>query len=689
MCSLIENPPNFGGPPNSHTPKISAYDEAKSHQQISTAMAESTEYSVVLIGSSGGGTATLGHTNPIELLNTVHKELCHLHSDKEEGNICVGLSHAIFVSMCDGSGFDSLKKKDWLPENNSRSGEAAPMAKLYSVGFHNKKNPNSEDQEASERLNVHTIKGPISVINAEAKRLDAKLSKRLRSNHALIAVSSEPTIIHANSLRSCSKQSIPVTGSGGTSISHIAELYDLPIIGAQGSVASTTLTKARGWAMGLAREWGMTYDPKHNFQDGSRSDNTTEEEGQETTPQETNPMPSLKSILEAALPSFLFVCVVLRFFGSSVGDDRSSMIAEIEYSLRYIVPGVTCSILAATSRHSPSTNRSSQDQSTILMASALAGILASASASKLDDIHEGGSALAGLIAGASIPLALSTVSNLCVKYHITATMTNIVCGGGVGIIVGMIIYLSSIAHVLSIITGWLRCLIRWRRITIPDTNIPVSIVASALVYIQNMWYCFASSSSMSKFVYAQEIQSNELLPIPRGLGFVYGCIFVYGSKIGWYHSIFLPLIMLEMDSSTGHNAASLLGAIDLCTLVMVCAGICGGNLLFPYRRLDGNTSISWQALRTNILCGDFIEACYPSMEKSRVINVAAYLAAGISTEMIVCQRLLSSAYMPLPLSILISNNRWGMIAASSLAIGISFAGTLTANKFDSIMKKRD
>ena len=31
--------------------------------------------SVLLIGSSGGGTATLGHTDPVELLTTVHREL--------------------------------------------------------------------------------------------------------------------------------------------------------------------------------------------------------------------------------------------------------------------------------------------------------------------------------------------------------------------------------------------------------------------------------------------------------------------------------------------------------------------------------------------------------------------------------------------------------------------------------------
>jgi hypothetical protein len=314
------------------------------------------------------------------------------------------------------------------------------------------------------------------------------------------------------------------------------------------------------------------------------------------------------------------------------------------------------------------------------MASTLAGILASASASKLDGHGEGGSALAGLIAGASIPLAMSKVSNLCVKYHITATMTNVVCGGGVGILVGLIMHFSGVANSLSILTGWVRCLIRWRRIILPETcNVPVMILAGALTYLQSKWYDFASIPSMSKFVYAQEIKdSTDLLPIPRGVGLAYGCIFVYGSKVGWYHSIFLPLIILEMDSSTGKNAASLLGAIDECTLVMVCAGICTGNWAMRF----GNSSLSWQALKTNILCGDFIEACYSSMERSNVINATAYLAAGISTEIIVCQRLLSSAYFPLPLSILISNDRQGMVAASSIAFGICLIGTLISNKLE-------
>eukprot|EP00585_Thalassiosira_rotula_P007191 CAMPEP_0196156122 /NCGR_PEP_ID=MMETSP0910-20130528/41782_1 /TAXON_ID=49265 /ORGANISM="Thalassiosira rotula, Strain GSO102" /LENGTH=63 /DNA_ID=CAMNT_0041420481 /DNA_START=21 /DNA_END=209 /DNA_ORIENTATION=- len=35
-------------------------------------------FSVAVIGSSGGGTATLGHTDSIELLTTIHQELLRI-----------------------------------------------------------------------------------------------------------------------------------------------------------------------------------------------------------------------------------------------------------------------------------------------------------------------------------------------------------------------------------------------------------------------------------------------------------------------------------------------------------------------------------------------------------------------------------------------------------------------------------
>lgn len=50
-----------------------------------------------------------------------------------------------------------------------------------------------------------------------------------------------------------------------------------------------------------------------------------------------------------------------------------------------------------------------------------------------------------------------------------------------------------------------------------------------------------------------------------------GCLMCYGSKVGWYHRLFLPIIVLELAGGTG---GSIWGSIDLCALCMVAAGEC-------------------------------------------------------------------------------------------------------------------
>jgi len=268
-------------------------------------------------------------------------------------------------------------------------------------------------------------------------------------------------------------------------------------------------------------------------------------------------------------------------------------------------------------------------------------------------------------------------------------MTNIICGGGVGMLVGSMIHISGIAHALALITGMIRCVIRWRKLMLAGASdslyisslpaillLPYGLVNNWLLpmvlYIQDWWLHLASHPSLSILFHEYDpglICTEHLLPVPIGLGFLYGCIFVYGSKIGWYHSLFLPLILIEMDGASRGEEASLLGAIDECTLVMVCAGICSGNLILPFKqkndkmegnRGSGNASLSWQALKTNIFCGDFIEAAYPSMERSSIINVCGYIAAGLSTEVLMKRSVLSTAYLPLPIAIWISHDRIGM-----------------------------
>mmetsp|Transcript_23410 Transcript_23410/g.34421 ORF Transcript_23410/g.34421 Transcript_23410/m.34421 type:complete len:221 (-) Transcript_23410:68-730(-) len=183
-----------------------------------------------------------------------------------------------------------------------------------------------------------------------------------------------------------------------------------------------------------------------------------------------------------------------------------------------------------------------------------------------------------------------------------------------------------------------------------------------------------------------------------GIGFFIGCVFCYGSKIGWYHSIFLPLILIEME----RGEPSVLGAVDECTLVLVSAGICAANILSGQQNrgeqaggggggnnLNSNvsnqdSSIVHRGLCINLLCGDFIEVAYPYMERSMIVNVASYFASGVATEVLYKEMpdlVLSSAYLPLPLSIWLSQDWQRMGVACLAAFGISFIGALVANMF--------
>ena len=69
------------------------------------------------------------------------------------------------------------------------------------------------------------------------------------------------------------------------------------------------------------------------------------------------------------------------------------------------------------------------------------------------------------------------------------------------------------------------------------------------------------------------------------------------------------------------------------------------------------------------------------MNKSILINGSAYLAAGLSCEILLQRRILGSAYFPLPLTIWLSSDRFGMCITSLISFGICFVGSILSNTF--------
>jgi len=98
---------------------------------------------------------------------------------------------------------------------------------------------------------------------------------------------------------------------------------------------------------------------------------------------------------------------------------------------------------------------------------------------------------------------------------------------------------------------------------------------------------------------------------------------------------------------------------------------------------DADASLCQRGLRTNILYGDYVEACYPFMEQSTITNAGGYLASGLSSAWLVASKdptlPKSLAYLPFPLSIALARHEWQrMLVASSIAFTVSFVAAFAS-----------
>lgn len=565
---------------------------------------------IAVVGSSGGGAATLGHTDPVDLLRNIQTELgrcAQSGANYDESISPPKIRHALVVSLSGGRGLDG-------------AGDDSP-AILYAVGCE------EESDHCSSSLRVRVVcSGPLRSVNDQCRRLDsAFVAESIRSGDisGMISISSDPGDVNSASFQAAARCGTPVTGSGGTSISHAASICGITIVGnAGGSVATTTYTRSVSYVFALANAWEKwTYSP---FQPSVAMDGTPVDEA-------VHPAPL--SVLNSCVPVFVSVCVAryaLALSSAVAGtcqfDGLSGRLIHLRSFLPLSLP-IACSVIAGTA-YAPEMG------SVVQMASVIASGLGCNEPS----------ILAGLLGGFVVARLSKRGLFGCIKLGVPATMTNILVAGGVGCFVAMLGQVLQASVMLACFTDLLRNAIHLKG---PS--------GGALL---------------------------DALPLRWGYGFLVGATFCYGSKRGWYHKIYLPLILIEMERGN----PSILGAIDECTLVLVSAGICLGNViaarLTVYSPTDADRQSSERGIKINLLCGDFIEAAYPYMERSCVVNAFGYLASGVSAAILYgreTEQVMSSAYVPVGVSIMLAHDSRRMATASAAAMGISFVGSMFAN----------
>ena len=182
-------------------------------------------YKVAVIGSSGGGSATI--TSGETIIDSIQSHF--LMNIKYPTRDKFAIKFAILITSEMGFDFISDDSK----------------AKLYV-----EKNHESKVEE-----------GKLSDMNGILLDEDAKLAAMITRGDidALIAVSSDPEGVNKQSIEAAIAKEIPIVGTGGRSISAIS-LKGGNVIGCSGgSVATTGVSKSISFAASLASHWGFKY----------------------------------------------------------------------------------------------------------------------------------------------------------------------------------------------------------------------------------------------------------------------------------------------------------------------------------------------------------------------------------------------------------------------------------------------
>ncbi len=142
---------------------------------------------------------------------------------------------------------------------------------------------------------------------------------------------------------------------------------------------------------------------------------------------------------------------------------------------------------------------------------------------------------------------------------------------------------------------------------------------------------------------------------------------------GVYHSVILPLVLLEM----GQKGHSFFGAVDMVCLVMVSLGITLANVLKP--RTSGERALAGSGAAVNFFFGTFVESSYPFMFGDKRVFATAIASATVGGAVVGAFAVEASAYLPIFLGPFIATNPIGMVVSMLTSGLMAFTLTLLIN----------
>ncbi|MGC5614881.1 hypothetical protein [Georgenia sp. Z1491] len=249
-----------------------------------------------------------------------------------------------------------------------------------------------------------------------------------------------------------------------------------------------------------------------------------------------------------------------------------------------------------------------------LVTGAIAGILSAP-----------GGILGGLVGGILAGLAASFLLRWTLARRFPATTANITTGAVAGLLPGLLVYFA-LAPLTRLLGEWVQLSIEWA------------------------------------------VDVNPLLA-----GALAGAVMWPAIIAGVYHSVILPLVLLEM----GQKGHSFFGAVDMVALVMVSLGITLANVVRP--RTSGERALAGSGGAVNFFFGTFVEASYPFMFGDRRVLGTALLAATVGGGMVGLFGVEATAYLPAVAVPFVATDALGMVLAMLTSATIAFTLTLLIN----------
>lgn len=362
---------------------------------------------VAILGSSGGNLFNLGGRDPEKLLGEIITQ-----------SQSAGVEIAAIQFIAAEESMDVAKDKT--------------AASLYSW-------------DANENTFVKGSRSTLANINEQTKAIDQQIAAAIRSKKVdgIIIMSGDPTGSNKEAITAAAEMSIPVVGTGGTSMAMISS-KGANVIATSGTTGTTNRTRAVSFMTSLCKYWNIKYIPVLGHQ-GSTGGASSVSVWKRI---------NFKGIMQSSLPGFIAMAIVLAL-GKIPGLSALSGVFDVIVGA---LP-VLIAVIAA--------KQVSELDEVSIVAGVIAGILST----------EGG-IIGGMIGGILAGVLVQWLFTKCVQWRFPMTTVNIVAGGIAGLVAGLLMYflVSPIALQLG---EWVKQLIN---IAIDFSPILAGIISGLLIW---------------------------------------------------------------------------------------------------------------------------------------------------------------------------------------------------------------